>query len=418
MTIQQLREQRKAKALAAKNLLDQTEGKEWTQQNQELYDQILAEIDAIDKKIERHEKIFQLETQNAQRIDNIAGVLDISDSAAEVVLAMENECFVAFLKGGVGNLTEKHRAFLAERRRVSNAMSVGVTTEGGYTVPAQFGGMLIDRMKAFGGIREIAQVRQTASGASIPWPTADTTAQEGEIVGENTSVSGPLDVTFGTLDIPTYKYSSKSVAVPFELLNDNAVDLENYIVNLLATRLSRITNRHYVTGTGTGQPYGVLTKAGLGATAAAAAAISFDDLIELEHSVDPAYRVGNSVAYAFNDATLKLLRKLKDSTGRPLFQPGVDGAAYNTINNRRYVILQEMPSVGTGLKSVLFGQFDNYLIRDVPMAVDMFRMTDSKYTEKGQVGFLAFSRHGGGLLDEGAKNGGTGAHSIKYLVHP
>ena len=51
-------------------------------------------------------------------------------------------------------------------------------------------------------------------------------------------------------------------------------------------------------------------------------------------------------------------------------------------------------------KSLLFGDFSHYVIRDV-MAVQLFRMTDSKYTEKGQVGFLAFMRSGGAMVDVG-----------------
>ncbi|MNJ81282.1 Phage capsid family protein [compost metagenome] len=51
-------------------------------------------------------------------------------------------------------------------------------------------------------------------------------------------------------------------------------------------------------------------------------------------------------------------------------------------------------------KSILFGDFNRYKIRDV-MQVLLFRMTDSAYTKKGQVGFLAFLRSGGRLMDVG-----------------
>lgn len=413
MSIKKLRAERAQLATKARTMLTQAEGKDWSADDQTTYDGILAEIDKIDAKIEREEKLISIEANNVQAIDYVSGTLDIGLNAAADLVEGQNTLFRAWLRGGVEGVRAEVRSN-PNNPAIKATLSTGTPSEGGYTVPAQFGGVLIERVKMFGGIRTLANVITTDHGIAIPFPTIDTTDQEGEIVGENAAVS-TQDISFGTLDIGTFKYSSKSIAVPFELLTDSGIDIENYIVNLLATRIARITNKHFVLGTGTGQPAGVVVKAGAGYTAASASAISFDDLIELEHSIDPAYRIGANVGYAFNDNTLKLLRKLKDADGRPLFQPGVESAAYNTINNHRYAILQEMASVAADAKAVLFGDFSSYVVRDVRMDTQLFRMTDSKYTEKGQVGFLSFSRHGGGCIDEGARTGGSGAHSIKYM---
>jgi HK97 family phage major capsid protein len=59
-----------------------------------------------------------------------------------------------------------------------------------------------------------------------------------------------------------------------------------------------------------------------------------------------------------------------------------------------------MPVMAANAKSVLFGDFSKYMVRDV-MDFTLFRMTDSKYTENGQVGFLAFCRSGANLIDVG-----------------
>lgn len=411
--LKQLRNERSTLATQARALISGAEGKEWTTDNQSEYDNIVAQIEGIDKKIEREEQVLQFEASTRQSVEGIQAQHGFTESVAQDALAGQNILFAAFLRGGQDGV----RAAATQHRNnpgVQAAMTTGTGTEGGYTVPTQFGGTLIERIAAYGGLRTLAQVITTDHGIAIPFPTVDATGQEGEIVGENVAVSAQ-EIAFGTLEIGTYKYSSKSIAVPFELLTDSGIDIENYILNLLAGRLSRITNKHFVMGTGVGQPAGIVTKASQGYLSAVTAAISFDDLIELEHSVNPAYRAGGNVGYSFNDNTLKLLRKLKDADGRPLFQPGVESAAYNTINNRRYAILQEMDDVAAGKKPVLFGDFSNYVIRDVRMDTQLFRMTDSKYTELGQVGFLSFSRHGGGCIDEGARTGGSGAHSVKYM---
>ena len=114
-----------------------------------------------------------------------------------------------------------------------------------------------------------------------------------------------------------------------------------------------------------------------------------------------------------HDDALKMLRKIKDSQGRPIFVPGYEmgnpGGAPDRLLGREIVINQNMPAPGASAKSVLFGQFSKYLIRDV-MDVTLFRMTDSAYTLKGQVGFVAFCRSGANLLDVGG--------AVKAYQHP
>ena len=171
---------------------------------------------------------------------------------------------------------------------------------------------------------------------------------------------------------------------------------------LLQERLGRITNRMFTTGTGTGQPHGIVTSAAAGKVAPTGQvdSVTWEDLVDLEHSVDPAYRRNGTNRYMFHDMTLRELKKLKDNDGRPLWVPGVATSEPDTLNSYQYSINQHMDQLGAGNKPVLFGDFSRYIIRDV-MQVQFFRMTDSKYTEKGQVGFLAFMRSGGRLMDVG-----------------
>lgn len=128
--------------------------------------------------------------------------------------------------------------------------------------------------------------------------------------------------------------------------------------------------------------------------------IGYDDLIDLEHSVDPAYRENGKCTYVMHDQTLMALKKLKDTLGRPLWLPGVATGDPNTINGYGYSINQGMPQIAAGSRSLMFGDFSHYLIRDV-MQVMLFRMTDSNFTLKGQVGFLAFYRGDAASIDVG-----------------
>ena len=406
MDIQTLREERAQSAQKARQLLDSVEPDDWNDDHNHQYDQLVESIDRFDSQIERLDRQLQIEAADFAITSGLAERNGLSLDEAQHNIDMEKGIFNSFLRGGIDALSADQREYV-EQRRLRADMGTGTGPEGGYLVPTDFATRLIEEMKLFGNMRLVATIQQTSSGAPIEWPVADNLDQEGEIVAENTEVSDE-DPTFGIKTIGAYKYSSKGVAVPFELLQDSRIDLEAYIVRLLAQRISRITNRHFTLGTGSDQPRGIIPASSKGVDAVAVDMIGYDDLVNLEHSVDPAYRMG--ARFMFADMALKTVKMLKDDIGRPLWVPGVAVNEPDTILGYGYTINQYMDTPEASAKSVAFGQFSNYLIRDV-MAVTLFRMTDSAYTRKGQVGFLAFSRHDGDLLD-------ASGQSVKYLQHP
>lgn len=401
-SIQQLREQRQAKAKEVRALLDSNPGDQWNDELQATYDAAIVEIDALDAEINRIQAVIDREATGQQVIQDRADREGISTDEASHRATTESGIFSAWMRGGTENLNDDQRAYVAERRRearaVMGAMSVGTDSEGGYLAPDDFGGRLLSELLAFGGVRALAQVISTDGGNTIEWPTVDDTAEEGEILAENATATRG-EMTFGVKSIGAFKYSSKDIAIPFELLQDQRVDLEAFLLEALRTRLGRGTNRHYTVGNGTTQPEGVVTAAAVGRTGASGQtdSVIWDDLIDLEHSVDIAYRMGPNVGYMFHDTTLAALKKIKDGQGRPLWVPGVATSEPNTINGHRYSVNNHMAEMAASARSILFGDFSKYLIRDC-MQVTLFRMTDSAFTRNGQVGFLAFMRTDGRLI--------------------
>ena len=402
MSIQALRVQRTQMAADARKLLDSVKPEEWTDEHNQQYQQIVDSIDKVDAQIERHEKQLEIEASNRQAVQDRSEREGLSLDEAQFRNQQDKDIFMTWMRGGVNALSSEQQQIVLQRaREVRNTMSTGTGSEGGYLVPNEFSRTLLEALKAFGGVREAVTVMPTSTGASMDWPTTDATSEEGELVGENASVSH-ADPQFGTKSLDTYKFSSKTVAVPFELLQDSQIDLEAHIRGRLQERLGRITNKLFTVGTGTNQPTGLVTASASGKIGATGKTtdVDFDDLIDLEHALDPAYRMGGGVGYMFHDSTLKVLKKKKDSQNRPLWIPGYDIKEPDMINGKPYIINQHMPVMAAGAKSILFGDFSRYIVRDV-MQVMLFRMTDSKYTEKGQVGFLAFMRSGGNLMDVG-----------------
>lgn len=253
--------------------------------------------------------------------------------------------FVSYLRTG------KENADLVELR----AQSEGTGTEGGYLVPDGFRDKLIDRQKAFGGIANVVENLSTGDGRALPWPTIDDTANTGEVVDEGGTFTSGADMVFGTASIGAYSYmagggSSLPLRVSLELVQDAAFDVEGLVSRKLGERIARIQAPHLISGTGIKQPLGIVT--GLTPIAATGTdAIVYDDLITWIHSVDPAYRDG--ARWAFNDQSLAVLEKIKDSNGDPIWRPADANMATNSQGGSSGTLLGYPVTIDQG-----FADFD------------------------------------------------------------
>lgn len=409
----QLRELRNVKAheaneLNAKFPADQRMPKD----DADKLDGILATIEQIDEDIGRETRLAKLA---AEQTDNLLGRVRDEATRDPNKHSEISKALRSYLSGGISALNDAQRAEMQARQNpdIRAAMSTTTSSEGGYTVATEYMRSLEEAMRAYGGMLEVSTLIQTGSGAQMNFPTADATAEVGEIVGQNTGAATG-ETAFGNTTLDVYKYSSKKIALPWELVQDSFLDIEAYIQSLLAVRLGRITNTHFTTGTGTGQPRGVVTGAALGKTGTTGQTLTviYDDLVDLEHSVNRAYRAGNQCRWMMADSSLKVVRKVKDSNGRPIFVPGYEqgnpGGAPDTLMGRPITINDDVAAMAANAKSILFGAFKKYVIRRV-MDLTMFRMTDSAFTLNGQVGFVAFQRIGGNLIDAGG--------AVKYYAN-
>ena len=400
-SIQALREQRNVKATALTKMVEDSAGKDWTGDNQTAYAKLVAEIDADDAHIARVQMAIDKAAAAGDVIDATAdktgkkpGLVKIDDEKAR-------NTFGRFVRNGWKGLTPDE--VVAEAARIRNAQAEGTNSAGGYLVPTTTVAELLVELKMYGGMRDASTIVQTASGEVMNWPTLDDTGNVGELVAENAAAASQ-DATFGTVGVTPYKFSSKIFAVPFELLQDSVIDVEAIVNSMAMERIGRKQNTYFTTGTGTSQPKGVVVAAASGKVGATGqtASIIYTDLVDLEHSVDPAYRRFPGVGYMMADSTLKALKKLVDGNSRPLWMPGLDlgtlpGGTPGTICGYQYWINQDVAAMATNAKSLLFGNFKRYLIRDV-MQMQMFRFDDSAYIANGQIGFLMWARAGGNFV--------------------
>jgi len=343
------------------------------------HDAAMAEYDRLEKQVEREERQLKLETQQEElRAKNrpISGEGGEHRGTDDGEKPLEyRHVFHKFLASGadIAELTTEERAVLRAGTQVKaefRAQTAGTTTAGGFTVPTELAEEIIKTMKAWGPMydEDICTVMNTASGNPIKLPTVDDTAVTAEKHTEATALTddGGKDVTFGQKSLDAYVFDTEFVRFSMELAQDSVFNMEALLGALLGERLARIANKELTIGDGVGDPNGIVTASSLGKTAAAVAAITSDELIDLQHSVNSAYRRSPKARWMFADTTLAAIRKLKDGQGNYLWQMGdIKTGAPASLLNHPYSINDDMDSLAAAKKVAIFGDLSKYFVRKV-----------------------------------------------------
>lgn len=367
----------------------ETENRDWTGEERANWDAANADLDAVSGDIERLRSAQQREL--VQLPTNTPAPVEPARPTDEQRAEQYEEAFGSFMRRGMDRLTTEQRDLLMRHATDApeiRAQGVGTNSAGGYLVPPGYRAVMTEAMKEYGGLINHANVITTSTGNPLQWPSNDDTSNVGSILAENSAVT-ELAVTLGTKSIGAFMYTSRLVLVSLQLLQDSAFDLDVWLPRKLGERIGRATAAHFISGTGSGQPEGIATNATASVTGAAGFGITYDNLIDLEHSIDPAYRA--NARFLLNDTTLSVIRKIKDSQGRPLWLPVPVPGMPATINGVPYTIDQSMAAPGANAKPILFGDFRaGYIVRQV-LDIQMVRLAE-RYAENLQVGFFAFSR--------------------------
>lgn len=278
------------------------------------------------------------------------------------------------------------------------ALSAGNTSAGGYSVPDEMMQAYVEVQKWYGRVEANATVLNTVTGAPLPIPVVDDTANTGEIIDEAAAVTTTADPVFSLETLGGLKYSSKAVIVSVELLQDNGINLPQYLGRALGTRIARIKNTDFTTGDNSGNANGIVTASSLGKTAALTNAITWDEVIDLLHSVDIAYRSKPKASFMMHDTIAAYIRKLKDSQNRYLWEISLQAGMPDRILGFPVIINNDMASVQTtSAKIMLFGDMESYYVRNAGPVV--FARADELRLLNHQVVFVAYQRADGGLPD-------------------
>lgn len=292
------------------------------------------------------------------------------------------------------------------RQVETKAMSVGSNADGGYLVPVELEHAIASRLSSISPIRSIASVREISGNVyKKPFMTAGpATGWVGETDARVQTASPNIDA----LSFPAMELYAMPAATA-TLLDDSAVDLDQWIASEVELVFAMQEGQAFVNGDGVNKPKGFLSYTTVanaswswgslgyiasGVAGGFAASNPSDILVDLIYALKAGYRQNG--AFVMNRKTQATIRKFKDSTGAYLWQPPAQAGGRASLMTFPLVEAEDMPDVAAGSLSVAFGDFQRgYLIVD-RIGVRVLR---DPYSAKPYVLFYTTKRVGGGVQD-------------------
>jgi HK97 family phage major capsid protein len=306
----------------------------------------------------------------------------------------------------------------------------------GYLVPQGFWANLQVAQKAYGGIANDFKEVVTDSGNPMPWPTIDPTGVSASLLGASSeltqlSVTQPYNFGQGMLNAWTI-YGGPYLA-SLQLVQDSAFDVDEFVAARAGEAIGRKVASLAVSGTGSGQPLGLITAlAAKGASSGASGGyvalgtatdvpifgnysspsttelvgnvLAPATLVKMVQAVDPAYYTG--AKFYMNATQAWNLRTVTDGNGRPIidFMNGFDadtvtGPDYNSnapiarLLGFPVVVDNNIPNLtASTVGGPVFGNLSPAMVyRKVRSGATLMRLNE-RYADYLAVGYLAFWR--------------------------
>ena len=372
----------------------------------------LSALDEIKEQAERAEKM-------AARRTNVQGGSD-EDAEAKAHRFLEMNAKSRGVhpsqvydgeRFGAKELQEYRKAFTEYMRKGdraeslhAKALSVGVDPDGGYSVEPDTTGRIVQK------VFETSPMRQVAAQQTIGTDALEGLFDVDEASANWVHETGSRDET-NTPKLAAWRIPVHELyAFPFatqKVLDDSMIDLEAWLQDKVADKFARKENEAFVKGDGNGKPRGFLTyPAGTklpgqiqrfksGASGAfASGGDGADVLLDAIYGMKQAFRA--NARWHMNRGVVGEVRKLKDSEGRYLWQPGIAAGQPAQLLGYPVLEFEDMPELGADSLSIAFANMaEGYQIVDR----HGIRVLRDPYTNKPYVGFYTIRRTGGDVIN-------------------
>ncbi|GHH87821.1 phage major capsid protein [Streptomyces capitiformicae] len=289
-----------------------------------------------------------------------------------------------------------------EQRALERAMSL-TDNQGGYLVPFQLDPTVI--ITSDGSRNQIRQVARKVVATGDVWNGVSSGQVNWSWDAEATEVSDD-STTWGQPTVPIHK-AAGFVPISIEALEDEA-NVTSEVARLLAFGRDDLEAAAFVTGTGSGQPTGIvtaLTGTSSEINAATDGTFALADVYALDDALPARYRANAS--WLANRAIYNDIRQFDTSGGAALWERlGAD--VPNQLLGRPAYEAEDMDGSITAAATnfvLVYGDFTNYVIADrIGMTVEfiphLFHTSNNR--PSGQRGWYAYYRVGADSVNDGA----------------
>jgi len=347
-----------------------------------------------DELNERAATIAKLREDESRELRMDAATREIADQVRPVASASVNEDVAmirALIKG-------ESRSANFERRDVLKSST-------GSPVPTSFYNQVIMKARLVAPVLATSTVLNTAGGENLQIPrlstySVGTVNAEAAALGE----SDPAFSAFITLGAFKYGFLTQ---VSQELLEDSGVDMLSFLADQVGNALGFAVGSALTVGTGTVEPTGIVAASSVGGTSGTATGFTADNLIDLYYSLDGAARQLPGVGWMMTGQSIGRVRKLKDTAGNYVFQPGLSLDSPDMLLGKPIYENPSMAEATTGTKSVIVGHLPSYYVRSVG-GIKLDRSDDFAFSS-GLATFRAQFRVDGNLPQ---------TSHVKHLLQP
>ena len=362
--LKKMRENREEKVKALENVLNaaKTENRAMTAEEQASFDAIEKEIADIDKTIEAEERAAK--AKNTKETDD-------NGAEQETQEELEERAFVKYVLGAAAGLEER-------------AGELNLTmANNGAIVPTSIANKIIKKVKDISPILSRATVYYMTGELKVPVYGASS--------GHDVKVAYSDDFTeltadagkFTSVDLKGYLVGALTL-IGRKLKTNAMFNVTDFIVNYMAEEIAVFLEGELLNGT-TSKMEGALSTTNE-KTAAAAAAITADELIDLQAQVKQAFQ--SDACWIMHPETFTAVKKLKDGQSRYLLQDDFSGEFPYRLLGKPVFVSDNMPKIATGAKTVLYGDMSGLSVKIAEqLEIEVLR---EKYATQHAIGVVAW----------------------------
>ncbi len=326
------------------------------------FDKAETEVKALDETIAREERARNM------RVNEPAPKQDDKEQEA-----MEERAFADYI---LGRATEQ-RASEIQLTQGNN----------GVIVPVSIANRIITAVRDRVPFLTLADVVSTNGKLSVPVYGEDATNYiKADYLDETADLTDNVG-KFTSIDLTGYVIGA--LALVSNKLKDNTdIDVVNFIVQQVAEAMANKLETEFVNGT-SGKISGILSATG-GVTAASATAVTYDELVNLKHSLKQRFR--SNARWIMAPGTYTEICKLKDNNKQPYFKEDEYKILGLPVHES-----DSMPAMAAGKKAIVLADLSGYTIKATRnVEIQLLR---EKFATKNMIGVLAFGEYDAKITD-------------------